>query len=232
LTGNARSALIVLIEDDAALTSALERGLREGGFEVSSSSDGASGIASVVELRPSVVVLDLSLPDLDGLVVVRGLRERGLLVPVLILSVRDSVESRVAGLEAGADDYLVKPFFYPELLARLRALLRRAQQPLRTTTDFADLELAPSAQGVLVRGKLVRLSPRELGLLELLLGNRGEVLLRQQIMERVFGYPTGSGTNVVDVHVAHLRRKLGSAAGLLQTIRGVGYRIKPSAESD
>jgi len=226
------ASLVVLIEDNARLTGSLERGLTEDGFEVVSAHDGGTGLKYLMERRPAAVILDLGLPDIDGIALLRDARQRGLLVPILVLTARDAVESRVEGLEAGADDYLVKPFAYPELLARLRALVRRSQRPPLTLTAFADLTLSSDAQGVFVWGKLVLLSPRERALLELLTANRGEVLGRQQILEDVFGYAFDPGTNLIDVHVAHLRRKLGEASTLVQTVRGLGYRLKRSDEQD
>jgi len=223
-------AVVVLIEDNARLVASLERGLSEDGFEVRSAREGIIGLQLLLDSNPAAVILDIGLPDTDGLTLLRDARERGLWAPVLLLTARDPVEARVEGLEAGADDYLVKPFAYAELLARLRALVRRAQRPWRELGAFADLALASDRQGVFVQGKLVLLSPRERALLELLMSKRGEVLGRLQILEDVFGYHFDPGTNVIDVHVAHLRRKLGDAAGLVQTIRGLGYRLKPSDE--
>jgi DNA-binding response OmpR family regulator len=146
----------------------------------------------------------------------------------LILSARDAVASRVAGLEAGADDYLVKPFAFAELLARLRALLRRAGEPRRSSPSFDDLALREDRLGAIVNGRNVTLSPREHALLEFLAQRRGDVLSRTEILRQVFGYNFDPGTNIVDVHVAHLRRKLGESAALLETVRGTGYRLRES----
>ncbi|HVY26469.1 MAG TPA: response regulator transcription factor [Polyangiaceae bacterium] len=222
--------LVVLIEDNARLVASLERGLTEDGFEIRSASEGAAGLRLILDENPAAVILDLGLPDRDGMALLRDARERGLCAPVLVLTARDPVEARVEGLEAGADDYLVKPFAYPELLARLRALVRRSQRPWRPFGAFADLALAGDGQGVFVEGKLVLLSPRERALLELLMSKRGEILGRLQILQEVFGYDFDPGTNLIDVHVAHLRRKLGDSAGLVQTVRGSGYRLRPSDE--
>jgi two-component system response regulator MprA len=222
--------LVVLIEDNARLVASLERGLTEDGFEVLSAQEGATGLQLILGGNPAAVILDLGLPDVDGLALLRDARERGLCAPVLVLTARDPVEARVEGLEAGADDYLVKPFAYPELLARLRALVRRSQRPWQKSGAFADLALAGDGQGVFISGKLVLLSPRERALLELLMSRRGEVLGRLQILQDVFGYDFDPGTNVIDVHVAHLRRKLGESAALVQTVRGLGYRLRPADE--
>jgi DNA-binding response OmpR family regulator len=221
---------VVLIEDNARLVASLERGLAEDGFSVVSAQEGATGSRLLLDVDPAAVILDLGLPDIDGLTLLRSVRERGFLAPVLVLTARDPVEARVEGLEAGADDYLIKPFAYPELLARLRALVRRSRRPARHRGVFADLVLTSDGQGVFAHGRHVPLSPRERALLELLMAKRGEVVGRAEILEDVFGYAFDPGTNVIDVHVAHLRRKLGDAAGLVQTARGLGYRLKAMDE--
>lgn len=230
LSPNSVTPTVVLIEDNARLVASLQRGLSEDGFTVISAHEGASGSRLMLHANPAAVILDLGLPDIDGLDLLRSARERGFLAPVLVLTARDAVESRVQGLEAGADDYLIKPFAYPELLARLRALVRRSQRPSRDLGVFADLVLTGDGQGVFVHGRHVPLSPRERALLELLMEKRGEVVGRMQILEDVFGYGVDPGTNVIDVHVAHLRRKLREAAGLVQTARGLGYRLKAPDE--
>jgi DNA-binding response OmpR family regulator len=224
---------IVLIEDNARLARSLVVGLSEDGFEVLRAENGTTGLTALLEGAPVAAVLDLGLPDLDGITVVREARRRGFVGPVLILTARDAVASRVEGLDAGADDYLVKPFAYEELLARLRALVRRASRPLQATPAFPDLALARDALHVVVSGKTVALSPREHALLELLLQQRGKVLTRGEILREVFGYQFNPGTNIVEVHIAHLRRKLGEAAALVQTVRGSGYLLAyPEAQHE
>ncbi len=221
---------ILFVEDNTRLATVVARGLSEDGFEVLRESTGAGGLRELLARRATAVILDLGLPDMDGMAVLQQARVSGFMGPILILTARDAVASRVAGLEAGADDYLVKPFAFAELLARLRALLRRVGEPRRPPRSFADLVLKEDALGAIVEGRYVALSPREHALLEFLALRRGEVLSRTEILREVFGYNFDPGTNVVDVHVAHLRRKLGESAALLETVRGLGYRLKePSA---
>jgi len=214
---------IVLIEDNPQLTAALERGLAEEGFNVVAAADGALGLARLLEPTVDAAILDLGLPDMDGLTVVRKARAAGLVVPILILTARDALQSCVEGLDAGADDYLVKPFEYQELLARMRALLRRSALPRSAGRAFDDLTLMRDGLGAIILGRSVVLSPREFALLELFLLRRGEILGRPEILREVFGYDFNTGTNIVEVHVAHLRRKLGPTSALLRTVRGSGY---------
>jgi DNA-binding response OmpR family regulator len=171
------------------------------------------------------MVLDLGLPDMDGIEVLSRARADGLVLPILVLTARDAVESRVRALEAGADDYLVKPFAFAELLARLRALLRRAASPRWAPLACADLRLDPGTAGAHVGGREVPLSPRERSLLEFLLRRQGEIVGRAEILREVFGYDFDPGTNVIDVHLAHLRRKIDSSTVKLETVRGVGFRL-------
>jgi DNA-binding response OmpR family regulator len=220
---------ILFVEDNARLATVVARGLSEEGFEVLRESTGAGGLRELLARRATAVILDLGLPDLDGMAVLQQARASGFMGPILILTARDAVASRVAGLEAGADDYLVKPFAFAELLARLRALLRRAGEPRPSPVSFGDLIFEGDVLGAVVAGRHVALSPREHALLEFLAQRRGEVLGRTEILREVFGYNFDPGTNVVDVHVAHLRRKLGESAALLETVRGQGYRLKEQA---
>jgi two-component system response regulator QseB len=219
---------LVLVEDNTRLAGAISRGLREDGFDVLCAETGAAGLRCLSDRPVAAVILDLGLPDVDGLTILRQARQDGFIAPILVLTARDAIQSRVEGLEAGADDYLVKPFAYPELLARVRALVRRAETPRRQTQSFADLVLSSDVMQVSVAGRSIALSPRQHALLELLVQRRGAVIGRLEILREVFGYNFDPGTNIVDVHVAHLRRKLGSAAVLVQTVRGVGYRLRPS----
>jgi DNA-binding response OmpR family regulator len=224
-------APILFVEDNPGLATAVARGLTEDGFEVIRKSDGAGALGELHARDVSAVILDLGLPDMDGMAVLQQARAGGFRAPILILTARDAVASRVAGLEAGADDYLVKPFAYAELLARLRALLRRASEPRRSSPSFGDLALREDRLGAIVNGRNVALSPREHALLEFLAQRRGDVLSRTEILRQVFGYNFDPGTNIVDVHVAHLRRKLGESAALLETVRGTGYRLRESLEN-
>jgi len=219
-------APILFVEDNSGLATVVARGLSEDGFEVLRESTGAGALAALSARDMSAVILDLGLPDMDGMAVLQQARAGSFAGPILILTARDAVAARVAGLEAGADDYLVKPFAFAELVARLRALLRRAGEPRRAALSFPDLVLKDDALGVLLEGKYVALSPREHALLEFLAQRRGAVLSRTEILSHVFGYHFDPGTNIVDVHVAHLRRKLGESAGLLETVRGLGYRLR------
>ncbi len=223
---------LLLVEDNAKLSASLARGLREDGFEVDAVATGADALARLGRRDIDAVILDLGLPDRDGLEVLDEARRAGLLAPVLVLTARDAIESRVAGLERGADDYLVKPFAYAELLARLRALIRRASAPRWSPLRAGDLALAPDQPAVVIRGAAVPLSPREHALLELFVRRRGEVLARAEILREVFGYPFDPGTNLVDVHVANLRRKLGADADRIETVRGAGYRFRARGAGD
>jgi two-component system OmpR family response regulator len=221
---------LLLVEDNAKLSASLTRGLREDGFEVDAVASGAAALARLARRGVDAVILDLGLPDRDGLEVLDEARRSGLLAPVLVLTARDAIESRVAGLERGADDYLVKPFAYAELLARIRALIRRASRPRWSPLHAGDLALAPGEPAVVIGGAAVALSPREHALLELFVRRRGEVLARADILREVFGYSFDPGTNLVDVHVANLRRKLGDHAHRIETVRGAGYRFRDGGD--
>ena len=220
---------LLLVEDNSRLAASLGKGLGEDGFAVSAVASGAAALRRLEQRDIDAVVLDLGLPDLDGLEVLTTARTRGLQVPILVLTARDAVDMRVRALEAGADDYLVKPFAYTELLARLRALLRRASAPRWAPLASGDLVLEAGEPTVMVAGQPVTLSPREHGLLELLLRRRGEVLGRTELLREVFGYNFDPGTNLVDVHMANLRRKLRGAAERIETVRGLGYRLRPAS---
>jgi DNA-binding response OmpR family regulator len=216
---------VLVVEDTAALAESLARGLAEEGFTVERADRGEAALATLARNPVDVVVLDLGLPDLDGVQVLERLRAGGDVVPVLVLTARDAVESRVRALDAGADDYVVKPFSFEEVVARLRALARRAAAPRWAPLAAGDLVLTPNDPWVKVAGETVALSPRERALLEMLVRRRGEVLARKDILREVFGYDFDPGTNVVDVHVAHLRRKLKGAAVKIETVRGFGYKL-------
>jgi DNA-binding response OmpR family regulator len=216
---------VLVVEDTAALAGSLRRGLGEEGFDVEVAGAGGAALAALDRAPADVVVLDLGLPDLDGLEVLARLRAGGAVVPVLVLTARDAVEARVRALDAGADDYVVKPFSFEELVARLRALARRAAAPRWAPLACGDLTLSPGQPEARIGGARVALSPRERALLEMLVRRRGEVLVRRDILREVFGYDFDPGTNVVDVHVAHLRRKLRGAAVKIETVRGFGYRL-------
>jgi DNA-binding response OmpR family regulator len=221
--------LVLVADDDEAIRIALERALRLEGFAVEVAEDGRRALELVDEHRPEVIVLDVVMPHLSGVRVVSRLREQGIDTPVCILSARDETEDRVAGLEAGADDYVVKPFELEELVARLRALLRRVPSTDTDLIRIGDLIVDPSQRIANRGGRVVELTRREFELLEELARHRGVVLSRQQLLERVWGYDFEVDGNVVDVFVGYLRRKL-EADGeprIIHTVRGVGFVLRP-----
>jgi two-component system, OmpR family, response regulator PrrA len=221
--------LVLVADDDAAIRIALERALRLEGFAVEVAEGGRRALELAEQRRPGVIVLDVVMPDLSGVRVVSRLRERGIETPVCILSARDEVEDRVAGLEAGADDYVVKPFDLEELVARLRALLRRVPSTEGALVRLGDLVIDPAQRSVSRAGRAVELTRREFELLEELARHRGVVLSRRQLLERVWGYDFEVDGNVVDVFVGYLRRKLeaGGEPRIIQTVRGVGFVMRP-----
>jgi two-component system response regulator MprA len=220
---------ILVVDDERAVREALDRALRLDGFEVTLAPDGEEALRALADTRPDAIVLDVLMPGLDGLEVCQVMRRMGDRTPVLMLTARDAVSDRVAGLDAGADDYLVKPFALEELRARLRALLRRAasdagERPLR----FQDLVLDPASREARRGDRTMQLTRTEYLLLELLLLNPRRVLTREQIMDRVWGYDFGSTSNPLEVYVGYLRRKTeaGGEPRLIHTIRGVGYVLR------
>ena len=220
---------LLVADDDRAVRESLRRALTLEGYEVYLAADGAEALARAVSSSPDAVVLDVLMPELDGLGVCRRLRETGDRVPVLMLTARDTVGDRVAGLDAGADDYLVKPFALEELLARLRALLRRADTATPDDTlSFAELELDPVTRDVRRGDRAIELTRTEFALLELFLRNPRQVLTRSLIFDRVWGYDFGPTSNSLEVYIGYLRRKT-EAAGeprLIQTVRGIGYALR------
>jgi two-component system response regulator MprA len=214
-------AAILVVDDDAPIRRMLDRTLSAVGYAGATAADGGEALAAVERSTPDLVVLDVGLPGVDGLSVSRRLRAKGLSVPVLLLTARDSVPDRVAGLDAGADDYLVKPFATEELLARIRALLRRGKSP-EELLAFADLTLDPLTRAAQRGGSTLALSEREVDLLALLLRNARRVVPREQAINEIWH---GDATaNVVDRYVSNLRRKLGEPP-LIETVRGVGFII-------
>ena len=224
----ARDPLVLVVDDEATVRQALERALRLEGFAVATAAGGVEALDAIGRMPPSAVVLDVTMPDLDGVTVVRRLRAEGVDVPVCILSARDEVADRVAGLEAGADDYLVKPFALEELTARLNALLRRRGANGAGPYVVADVVVDPRRHVATRGGRELDLTRREFELLETFARHPGQVLSREQLLEMVWGYATSVETNVVDVFVGYLRRKL-EASGeprILHTVRGVGWALR------
>jgi two-component system, OmpR family, response regulator MprA len=213
-----------VVDDDEAVRGALTHALHRDGYEVSTAADGAAALAMLLGCRHQAVVLDVLMPAPNGLEVCRSVRARGDDTPILMLTARDLVSDRVAGLDAGADDYLAKPFALEELRARLRALLRRSGAGA-ARLRFADLELDPAAHQAARHGKPLPLTKTEFALLELFLRNPGRVLSRTQIFESVWGYDFGPESNGLWVYISYLRRKLGEPR-LIQTVRGLGYVLR------
>ncbi len=221
--------LVLLVDDDPGIRRSVAAGLELEGFRVLPASGGRAGLAAAATERPDVVLLDLAMPDLDGLEVLLELRGGGNDVPVCILSARDEVDDRVRGLEAGADDYVVKPFALEEVTARLHALLRRRPVGAETALAVGELELDPQEKSARRAGRELSLTRREFELLHLFLRHPGEVLERKRLHEEIWGYTFDPGTNVADVFVGYLRRKLeaGGEKRLLHTVRGVGFVLRP-----
>jgi two-component system response regulator MprA len=221
---------ILVVDDEAAVRESLERSLRFEGYQVVTASDGAQALERVREDRPDAVVLDVLMPRLDGLEACRRLRARGDDLPVLLLTARDAVADRVSGLDVGADDYLVKPFALEELLARLRALLRRATATAGAggTLAFADLSLELPTREVRRGDRRIVLTRTEFALLELFLRHPRQVLTRAVLLEEVWGFDFETSSNSLEVYVGHLRRKTeaGGEPRLLHTVRGVGYVLR------
>ena len=223
---------ILIVEDNPRIAAFLQKGLREEGYVVEVAADGDSAFEKATTQGFDAAVVDVMIPGRTGVELVRDLRERDVHLPVLLLTARDRTEDKVAGLDAGADDYLTKPFEFSELTARLRALLRRLGAPgAAATLKAGDVEMDPATREVRRGAAAVELTPREYALLEYLLRNSGRPLSRAAIMEHVWGIRFDPGTNIVDVCINSLRTKLDDRErGLIQTVRGVGYAIKAPAE--
>ena len=220
---------ILVVDDERAVRESLRRALELEGYEIELAADGREALERLeAEAQPDAVILDVLMPGVDGLEGCRRLRRSGSRLPVLMLTARDAVENRVAGLDAGADDYVTKPFALEELLARIRALLRRTTNGADEALRFADLELNPGTREVRRGGELIDLTRTEFSLLELFLRNARQVLTRSIIFERVWGYDFGYGSNSLDVYVGYLRRKTeaGGKPRLIHTVRGVGYALR------
>jgi len=216
---------LLVVEDASRLADTLRRGLMQDGFDVQVAGTGRQALELCEQTVFDAAVLDLGLPDIDGLEVLDNLRARGWSAPLLVLTARDAVASRVDALERGADDYLVKPFAFEELVARLRALIRRARTPRWAPLSCGDLVLSPDRPEALIRGRPVALSRRERALLEVLVRRQNDVVSREVILRDAFGYDFDPGTNVIDVHISHLRRKLAGSCASIDTVRGIGFKL-------
>lgn len=214
---------ILLIEDDTLIGDGLKVGLTKLGFSVDWFVSGEAGYQALAAAPWDAVVLDLSLPERDGLEILRQWREQGADVPVLILTARDALDQRVQGLQLGADDYLCKPFALSEVAARLQALIRRRHGQLQPELKHGKVVLAPASHSVWLEGEAISLKSRELALLELFMRNPGRVLTRSQLEEKLYNWDDDVSSNAVEVHIHHLRKKLGSA--FIRTVHGVGYML-------
>lgn len=215
---------LLLVEDDVALGEGIHQALSREGYTVDWVKDGASALHALLSEVFDLAILDLGLPRLDGLAVLRRLRESGSALPVLILTARDATEDRIAGLDAGADDYLIKPFDLSELKARLRALLRRSAGRARVTIEHAGIRLDPTTQQVSYKNDPVALTPKEYQLLYELLSPPGRVMTRERLMQLLYGWNEEAESNTLEVHIHHLRKKFSSE--LIRTVRGVGYLVE------
>ncbi len=223
---------ILVVEDEPGVAHFVRQGLTEAGHAVDVARDGREGLEFALAAEYDVIVLDIMLPRLNGLDLLREIRRRGGEAPVLLLTARDAIDDRVKGLDAGADDYLVKPFAFPELLARIRALLRRPPLQAGSVLRVGDLEMDLAARKVIRGGKSIELTPREFSLLEFLMRHPNQVLTRTQIAEHVWNFDFYNESNVVDVYIGYLRRKIdrGFSSPLIHTVRGVGYLLKAEVE--
>jgi two-component system OmpR family response regulator len=219
---------VLVVEDDMKMARLLRRGLEHEGYAVEGAANGVDALWAAEATAPDAVILDAMIPEPDGFEVCRRLREQGMWVPIILLTARDAVPDRVAGLDAGADDYLVKPFSFDELFARLRALLRRDPVRRPTVLTAGDLTLDPAAKTVARGGVPITLSPKEFALLELFLRHPGEVLSRSTILDHVWDFAFEGTSNVVDVYVRYLREKIDRPFGVqsIETLRGHGYRLR------
>jgi two-component system response regulator MprA len=225
------SMKVLVVDDERAVRESLRRALELEGYEIELAADGREALDRLdANSQPDAVILDVLMPRVDGLEVCRRLRSGGNTLPVLMLTARDEVENRVAGLDAGADDYVTKPFALEELLARLRALLRRTTTGADDVLRFADLELDPGTREVRRDGEPIELTRTEFSLLELFMLNPRQVLTRSIIFERVWGYDFGLSSNSLDVYIGYLRRKTeaGGKPRLIHTVRGIGYALRES----
>ena len=219
---------ILVVEDEGKLAQFIKLELEYEGYEVTVVSDGLGGLATAREMTPDLILLDWMLPGISGLEICRRLRQTGDKVPIILLTAKDEVSDRVTGLDAGADDYIIKPFSIEELLARIRAHLRRNQEEDSSSLQFSDLRLDRSSRQVYRNNRLIELTAKEFDLLEYLISHPRQVLTRDQILERVWGYDFMGDSNIIEVYVRYLRLKLeaNQEPRLIQTVRGVGYVLR------
>lgn len=219
---------LLVIEDEKKVASFIKQGMEEEGYAVDVAHDGPEGLAMALDRVHDLILLDISLPGMDGLQVLKELRQRKVTTPVLLLTVRATIEDKVLGLDSGADDYLTKPFAFEELVARVRALLRRRPEGEPPLLQVADLVLDPSRRTAARGGRKIELTAKEFALLDYFMRNPGRVLTRTMIIEHVWDYDFDTMTNLVDVYVNYLRKKIdaGRQPKLIQTVRGVGYVLK------
>jgi two-component system OmpR family response regulator len=219
---------VLVVEDETRMATLLERGLREEGYAVDVANDGTNGLWLATENDYDAIVLDVLLPGMDGFEVCRRARAAGRWAPVLLLTARDAVDDRVRGLDAGADDYLTKPFSFAELAARLRALIRRGGGTRPTVLEVGNLRLDPATHRAWRDDNELALSPKEMAVLELLMRHPGEVVTRTQLLERAWDFAYDGVSNVVDQYIAYLRKKVDRPFGRddIETVRGVGYRLR------
>jgi DNA-binding response OmpR family regulator len=218
---------VLVVEDEADIAQFISQGLDEAGYAVDLAQDGAAGLDYALVVAYDLILLDIMLPKIDGLQLLEALRNQNIQIPVLLLTARDGIDDRIKGLDAGADDYLVKPFSFSELLARMRALLRRPPLQVDTALQVGSLVMDRVRREVRCANRLIELSPREFALLEYLLRCPGQVLTRTQIAEHVWNFDFPGDFKVIDVYIGYLRRKLEQSGDypMIQTIRGVGYRL-------
>ena len=219
---------ILIIEDEEQLINIMKRRLKEEGYAVDLAMDGKEGLNFAEAVNYDCIVLDIMLPEIDGFYILKRLRARKVITPILVLTAKDTVLDKVTGLDSGADDYITKPFSFEELLARIRALLRRKVNKKESTQSISDLTLDPITREVHRGGNLIELTSKEYGILEYLLRNSGKILTKSQIAEHVWNYDFEYNSNIVEVYIRYLRRKLDDdfKNKLIHTVRGAGYTIK------